>query len=255
MADRSLRVAALETEHVFGDAEGALSRLDEELSRIEDVDLVLLSECSLTGYVSQYGDFDLSRFAEPLDGPTTAELSQLALDHRIALASSFVERDGDDFYNAVVVHDAQGDRIAHYRKRHPWVPEVWATPGDRPLPLFDVRGVTLTIAVCFDVHFLEEESALELDQAEVLLFPSAWVNGPGPRDRRAAILPPLAKHHDLWIVNANWGRSLPRIAGQGCSKIVAPHGEVVAIADDAPAPHVVRFDIVLPEQPKSYLSR
>jgi predicted amidohydrolase len=204
---------------------------------------VLLSECALTGYVSPNGEFDLSVFAEPIDGPITAGLSQLAIDHGISLGASFVERLDDELFNAYVIHDPGGDRIVHYRKRHPWIPEAWATAGTEPLPRFEIGGMRCTLAVCFDVHFLAEESADELNWAEVLLFPSAWVNGDGPRDTRDRILPALARQFGLWIVNPNWGVSKPRVWGQGGSQIITPEGEIQAIAPRGLPPYRVEVSL------------
>ena len=98
-------------------------------------DLVLLPEASLRGYVSPDGDFDLAPFAEPLGGPTWRALSAMARRHGTNLVAPLVLAEGEHFYNAMVAFDRRGEPIFTYRKRHPWYPEVWATPGPEPAPI------------------------------------------------------------------------------------------------------------------------
>jgi predicted amidohydrolase len=191
-------------------------------------DLVLLPEASLDGYVSPRLDFDLTRFAEPLDGPAAAALAGLARAHRCAIAGPIIERDGDACFNAISVFGADGARVAHYRKRHPWIPETWATAGDAPPPLFEVGGARVTIAICYDVHFVADDAADMLRAADVLLFPSAWVDDGG--DARGEILPAIARRFDVGIVNANWGIGHPAVRGQGGSRVVRRDGVTVARA-------------------------
>ncbi|HEY1957361.1 MAG TPA: carbon-nitrogen hydrolase family protein [Polyangiaceae bacterium] len=209
-----MRLAALELPARFAGVAQQLALVDELLAA--PTDLALLPEASLTGYVSPQGDFDLARFAEPRDGPTARALADLAKRHRTRLVGPLVERAGNCLYNAMIGFDADGREFLHYRKRHPWYPETWATPGDAPHPVVEVEGLRVTIALCFDIQF-----ASELPPHDVLLFPSAWVE---KRDTRPALLRALGTH----VVNANWGVGEPRVAGQGNSCILHASGEVLA---------------------------
>ena len=227
-----MRVTSLELPAVHGDVDGQLGRVRRALSEDARTTLVLLPEAALTGYVSPRGDFDLSRFAEPRDGAIASALSGLAREFGVHLIGPVIERDGAARYNAMRGYAPDGSCFVHYRKRHPWYPEAWATPGEAPHPKFTVDGVTFTIAVCFDVHFLAEEAAAELEAADVLLFPSAWVEAD---DSRHVLLPALARRFDVAIVNANWGVGAPPVAGQGGSMIVDRGGAIVARALDGRA--------------------
>ena len=223
-----IHVCAVEMPARFDRRAEALRDVGRWLAAGPAPDLVLLPEASLDGYVSPRLDFDLTRFAESADGPAAASLAGLARAHGCTLAGPLVERDGDAFYNAVSVFGPDGARVAHYRKRHPWIPETWATPGDRPPPVFDVKGARVTIAICFDVHFVAGDAADALRAADVLLFPSAWVDDDG--DARAEILPELARRFDVGIVNANWGVGEPAVRGQGRSRVVRRDGSTLAVA-------------------------
>jgi 5-aminopentanamidase len=223
-----VRVCALELPARWNERAKVLADVDRVLSESPPASLVLLPEACLDGYISPRAECDLSPFAEGQDGPACRALSGLARKHACHLAGSFVERDGARCYNALAVFGPDGAVVARYRKRHPWFIEEWATPGDAPPPVFDVGGLRVTVAMCFDVHFLEEDAASQLREADVLLFPSAWVEEAA--DTRDTLLPELARAFDVAIVNANWGPGSPRIIGQGASRIVGRDGAVLARA-------------------------
>lgn len=223
-----MRVCAIELPARWNERAQALADVDRALSEAPPAPLVLLPEACLDGYMSPRAEFDLSPFAEAPDGPACQALSGLARKHGCHLAGSFVERDGPRCHNALAVFGPDGAVVARYRKRHPWVIEEWATPGDAPPPVFDVGGLRVTVAMCFDVHFLEEDAVSQLREADVLLFPSAWVEEAA--DQRDTLLPELARAFDVAIVNANWGPGTPRIQGQGASRIVGRDGKVLARA-------------------------
>jgi len=219
----SLRVAALELPARFDRVADNLELVASLLAR-GSCDLALLPEASLTGYVSPAGDFDLTRFAEARDGKTAQALAELAKKHDTHLVGPLIERDGASVYNAMIGFDQSGRDFLHYRKRHPWYPETWATPGDALHPVVLVGGVRVTIAICFDIHF-----AHDLPQADVLLFPSAWVEpaaerGAREEDMRGDLLPKVG----MYVVNANWGVGEPGVPGQGGSRILDAKGRLLA---------------------------
>ena len=222
-----MRVAALELPAAWDHRERQLAAVDALLTFGPDAELVLLPEASLTGYVSPDGDFDLSRWAEPRDGQTERALGLLAKKHRVHLVGPVIERAGDCVYNAMVAFGPDGAEVMRYRKRHPWYPETWATPGDDPHPVVTIGELRATIGICFDIHFMDSEAEESLKMADLLLFPSAWVEDP---DSRAATLSSLARRHGVAIANANWGAGSPRVAGQGATRIYSRDGSTVAEA-------------------------
>ncbi|MFO0629143.1 MAG: carbon-nitrogen hydrolase family protein [Polyangiales bacterium] len=225
----TLRVGALEIPYRHGAPDQMLRRLDDALAQTTGLDLVLPCEAALTGYVSRRGDFDLTRYAEPLDGTSVTAMRAMARAHGVALGVPWIERDGARCFNSYLVVDRDGEALAHYRKRRPWFPERWATPGDLGTPGFSLGGVRLTIAVCYDIHFVSRMAAAALAEADALLFPSSWVDD-GDDDLRDALLPRVARRHGVWVVNANWGEGAPVRYGVGLSRIVRPDGVEVARA-------------------------
>jgi predicted amidohydrolase len=246
-----LRVTVLELPATWGDPRAALASVTSELERGAATDLVLLPEASLTGYVSAEGTFDLAAFAEPIDGPTARAIAALARRHRVHLVAPLILAEGGLHYNAMVGFDRDGEPSFTYRKRHPWFPETWATAGPLTAPVVEIEGTRVTIAVCFDVHFLEEDAADALDAADLLLFPSAWVE---EEDSRPSIFAALARRHRIAIANANWSAGLVRIPGQGGSSIRNAAGEVLAgtsACTSSTSPRVMRADAIVGGEPRA----
>lgn len=220
-------MTALELPARWSAPKRALAQIDALLSSGPRTQLVLLPEASLTGYVSPQLDFDLTPFAQPLEGPIAQQLRALAMKHQTMLVGPLVERSPEGrLFNSQIGFDDTGARVLHYRKRHPWYPETWATPGQSAPPLVTLHGLTLTLAVCFDLHFLPDDAAEQLNAADLLLFSSAWV-GEG-EDALRPKLTALATRFELSVVNANWGHGTPGIRGQGGSVIIDSHGSVLA---------------------------
>ncbi|MEW5739504.1 MAG: carbon-nitrogen hydrolase family protein [Myxococcota bacterium] len=232
------RITLLELPARFDDVAGQLRRIDAALEEAGPGELVLLPELALTGYVSPSLDFDVSRFAEARTGKTADALAALAVKHACTLVGPLVERADGRLFNSLVGFGPSGEPWLHYRKRHPWMPETWATPGELPMPRVGWKGLTLTAAICFDVHFLAEEAPDVLQAADLLLFSSAWVE---EVDSRPALLGELARAFDLAIVNANWGPGRPRVPGQGRSMAIDRRGDIVAET----SPGQVRLDVAL----------
>lgn len=218
----------------YGEPLRALERVDAELRSFDaGGGLVLLPEQSLVGYVSPDGDFDLRPFAEPLDGPTARAVRELARTHRLTLVAPLVLADGSRVFNAMIVAGADGELVESYAKRHPWFPEQeWATPGQLPHPLFQLDGLRVSIAVCYDIHFLRFERTTRetLRSADLLLFPSAWVD---EHATRIPLLRRTARTFGVVIANANWSAGVVRLPGQGESCIVDAQGELLAVTGGA----------------------
>jgi 5-aminopentanamidase len=227
-----LHVTVVELPATWGEPERALAAVDALLASGARTDLVLLPEASLTGYVSPEGEVDPTAFAEERGGPTSRALGELAARHAAHVVGPLVlrergaSRERDHFYNAMVAFDPEGREVFTYKKRHPWFPETWARPGAAEAPVVEIRGVAVTIATCFDVHFLDDDAAATLARSDLLLFPSAWVDE--DEDGRAAILAAVAVRHAVFVANANWGPGEVCLPGQGGSSIFDPSGSALA---------------------------
>jgi N-carbamoylputrescine amidase len=127
--------------------------------------------------------FDLAR---PLEGhPTVEHFRALARELGVVLPVSLFERAGNAFFNSLVMVDADGAVLGHYRKSH--IPEgpgyhekFYFSPGDTGFKVFDTKIAKLGVAICWDQWFPEAARAMALLGAEILLYPTAI--GSEPQD-------------------------------------------------------------------------
>ncbi len=141
--------------------------------------IVLIQELFETPYFCKDHDprhFDL---AAPLDGhPAVEHFRALARELGVVLPVSVFERAGKSFFNSVVVVDADGRVLGHYRKSH--IPEgpgyhekYYFSPGDTGFRVFQSAFGRLGVAICWDQWFPEAARAMALQGAEMLLYPTA----------------------------------------------------------------------------------
>jgi predicted amidohydrolase len=221
-----MRLTVLELRASWNDAARVLDDI-AALVAIAPTDLVLVPEAAICGYVSPQRDFDLTPFAEPLDGSIARHCAAIAIRAGVHLVAPLVLREDAHVYNAMACFAPDGRVPFVYRKRHPWVPETWATPGPVEPPVVEICGRAVTIAICYDLQFVDDDMVAQLTAADVMLFASAWVERP---DSRPARLAELAQQFDLHIANANWAQGVVRVPGQGGSAVYAPDGTTLARA-------------------------
>lgn len=227
-----MRLALVEVAARYGAPDETADRIIAATQGLP-ADLVVLPECALSGYVDPQGGCDLAPFVEAaatlgedltLRASAIGSIARHARTLHTTWIAPLIERDARGrLFNSVVAIDPTGRVSARHRKRHPWFPELWATPGEEPFQVVSIAGREVMLAICFDVHFLEREAAAALRRAEVLVFPSAWVDE-GDHDLRGAIFDQLVRRFGLVVANANWGPGEPRIHGQGRSRIVRRDG-------------------------------
>src|SRR5512143_2644775 len=98
--------------------------LAKGLARIADAarggaHVVCLPELFQTQYFCQREDAALFDLAEPIPGPTTTQLSQLARQQAIVLVASLFEKRAPGVYhNTAAVFDIDGSLKGIYRKMH-----------------------------------------------------------------------------------------------------------------------------------------
>jgi N-carbamoylputrescine amidase len=189
--------------------------------------------------------FDLAR---PLEGhPTVEHFRALARELGVVLPVSLFERAGNAFFNSLVMVDADGAVLGHYRKSH--IPEgpgyhekFYFSPGDTGFKVFDTKIAKLGVAICWDQWFPEAARSMALLGAEILLYPTAI--GSEPQD--ASI--DSSGHWQRTMQGHAAANILPLVASNrigeeagekytmtfyGSSFIASHTGERVAVADRA----------------------
>ncbi|QEV64544.1 carbon-nitrogen hydrolase [Streptomyces spectabilis] len=172
-----MRTALLQSSGRPGSVAANLKVLDEAAARAAAAGarLLVTPEMFLTGYA--IGD-DVPRLAEPADGDAADAVAEIAVRHGLAVAYAYPERDGEQVYNAVQLIDADGTRLANYRKTHLFgcFERDHFTPGDRAVVQAELDGVRIGLMICYDVEFPENVRAHALAGTDLLLVPTAQMH-------------------------------------------------------------------------------
>lgn len=160
--------------------------------------------------------------AEPLDGPRTRALAELAGDLGIWLLPGTVCERGprDELFNTALAFSPEGRLVASYRKIFPWRPYEPYDPGDR-FVVFDVPGTgRFGFSVCYDAWFPEVARHLAWMGAEVIVNPVMTTTA--DREQEVVLARATAIVNQVYVVSVNAAGP----SGTGRSLVVDPEGRV-----------------------------
>jgi len=238
-----MKVGFVQNCPAFGEVQANLARLEALVDGVE-ADLLVLPELFATGYQFTSRAEALA-LAEPVPGgPTGERLQALAESVNAVLVAGIAERDGDAVYNSALVVGPQG-YIGKYRKAHLFDTEKQCfSPGDLPLPVFDIGPARVGLMICFDWRFPETARTLALKGADIIAHPANLVL---PHCPQAMITRCLENR--VFAITADRVGGEERLPGQpltfiGQSQVVSPDGEILHRASgDQEEVRVVEIDI------------
>ena len=112
------------------------------------------------------------------ESASVREMQRLAKAHRIAIPTSFFERDGQHYYNTLAMIGPDGAIMGTYRKSH--IPDgpgyeekYYFRPGNTGFRVWQVFGATIGVGVCWDQWYPECAREMALMGAEALFYPTA----------------------------------------------------------------------------------
>jgi N-carbamoylputrescine amidase len=160
------------------------ANLDKAVMRIREAaaqgaQVICLQELFRSPYFCQRQDPSLFDLAEPIPGPSTERLADVARANGVVVVASLFERRAPGVYhNTAAVLDGDGTLLGLYRKMH--IPDdplyfekYYFTPGDLGFRAFDTRYGRIGVLVCWDQWYPEAARLTALQGAEVLLYPTA----------------------------------------------------------------------------------
>ena len=182
-------------------------------------------------------DGTVERFAaeaQPLDGPFPRAVDAIAADEGLWIAYTLNERNPNGLpFNTAVITDSAGAQRAIYRKAH-----LFDAQGERESGRMAAGGALmeplaapfakLGLGICYDLRFPEVARAAALDGAQLMLFPAAWVSGPGKARQWETLLAARAIENGMFVAGA--GSVDPGRCGHSC--VFAPDGTPLATSDN-----------------------
>lgn len=220
----------------------ARAKIEEAAARGAQV--ICLQELYRAHYPCQSEDNANFELAEPIPGPTTETLGELAAARRIVIiAPVFERRAAGVYHNAAVVLDENGHIAGHYRKMHipddpGYYEKFYFTPGDLDFVAHRMTQANLGVLICWDQWFPEAARLTALAGAQILFYPTAigWTAEMSENTRR--------RMYDGWetiqrshaIANGVFVAAVNRVGTEGGiqfwggSFVCDPFGEVLARA-------------------------
>jgi N-carbamoylputrescine amidase len=141
--------------------------------------IVLPPELFAGPYFCKHEDEALFALAHPLDqSPSVMAMRKLARGLRVAIPTSFFEREGHHYYNSLAMIAPDGEIMGVYRKTH--IPDgpgyeekYYFRPGNAGFRVWDVFSARIGVGVCWDQWFPEPARIMALMGAELLFYPTA----------------------------------------------------------------------------------
>ncbi len=148
--------------------------------------IILLQELFETTYFCQDMIHERFALARPLaNNVAVKHFIPLARELGVVLPISVFERAGQNFFNTVMIIDADGAVLGHYRKSHipdgpGYAEKFYFSPGDTGFRVWETKHARIGVGICWDQWFPECARAMALMGAEILLYPTAI--GSEPQD-------------------------------------------------------------------------
>jgi len=160
--------------------------------------VVCLPELFRTQYFCQREDAALFDLAEPIPGPTTLRLCEVARQQKVTIVASLFEKRAIGVYhNTAAVIEEDGSLKGIYRKMH--IPDdplyyekFYFTPGDLGYQCFPTRHGNIGTLVCWDQWYPEGARLTAMKGAQVLFYPTAIGWHPDEKEQYGT------SQHDAW---------------------------------------------------------
>ncbi|MEA1943481.1 MAG: N-carbamoylputrescine amidase [Pseudomonadota bacterium] len=177
---RTISVAALQA--AFGEDMDANIATVTELVRDaagRGAQVILPPELFQGPYFCKVQDERFFATAYPaMEHPCVTAMAPLAAELGVVIPVSIYERDGPEYYNSMVMLDADGSALGIYRKSHipdgpGYMEKFYFRPGDTGFKVWDTKAGRIGVGVCWDQWFPEAARCMTMMGAEVLFYPTA----------------------------------------------------------------------------------
>lgn len=188
--------------------------------------VVALPEMFATGF-----SMDAVRFAEPLPGPGSDALAEIARANDVWVIGTGIESAEPRPFNVAFALSPKGELVASYRKIHPFSfsTENEHYQGGDSVGIFDLDGVKASLQICYDLRFPEPFRALSAAGAELVFVPANW---PTRRAMHWSTLLAARAIENMFVVcGINRAGRDPNVEYPGLSVIHDVRGELLAQGD------------------------
>lgn len=183
--DRKVNIGIVQT-NCSGNPEENFQKAIEGIKQAaaKGAQIVCLQELFRSLYFCDVEDYDNFNLAEPIPGPSTDALCEVAKENNVVIIASLFEKRAQGLYhNTTAVIDADGTYMGKYRKMHipddpGYYEKFYFTPGDLGFKVFETKYAKIGVLICWDQWYPEGARITSLMGAEILFYPTAigWHN-------------------------------------------------------------------------------
>ncbi len=226
------KIACVQMDVEIGNVAANRNRIIEKINQVaeQETELVVFPECALTGYCFDTLE-EAKPFAEIINGESANILAEACNQTGLHAVVGFIEKDGENFYNAAMLITPDGI-MGSYRKVHlPFLGvDRFLKPGDRPFNVFDTSLGKIGVNICYDINFPETPRVLKLAGAELYVLPTNWPTGAWRTPKFMLNARAQENHFAVAAVNRVGTERGWRFIGQ--SKIIDCMGDLIVEASE-----------------------
>ena len=167
---RTLRVAAVQMESENGQIEANLERATgfAESAARQGAKLIVFPEFMPTGYIFTKAIWDCG---EPREGPTVRWLEETSKRLGVWLGTSFLEAEGEDFFNTFVLTTPDGEEAGRVRKKTPAFAEAFFFEGEAGPHVIDTEIGLIGVGICYENQFAFIPQIMFSQSVDIILMP------------------------------------------------------------------------------------
>ncbi len=191
--------------------------------------------------------------AEPIPGPSTDWAAAKAREHGVFLhCGSLIERRGSHLHNTSVVFDRTGAEIARYSKIHLFdvklpdgleYSESEAITAGSEVVVCNCEGVTVGLAICYDLRFPQLFHAIADRGAQVILLAAAFTVPTGISHWEPLLRARAIENGCYVAACGQWGPYARGRQNYGHSMVVDPWGVVIAQCSEGTGNVITELDM------------
>lgn len=196
-------------------------------AHLSGVKILCFPELSMTGYCNRDVIYEL---AEPVPGPSANKLIAFAKNYNMTIMAGLAEFFQKKLYITHLVAFSNGS-LGVYRKLYLGPPEKKIFTSGNEVSVFHEPDLTYGVQLCYDAHFPELTTMMNIQGAEIIFVPHASPHGTSAQKLKSWMrhLPARAYDNSIFVVAFN-------ASGTNCAGLTFPP---ISLAFD-PSGHLIK---------------
>lgn len=217
------------------------SNINKVLKNIEEAanngaKLICFPELQFYRFFPQFSKTDVRDYAIDINSDIVKKLQELCKKYNVAIVPNFYLEENGDRYDASPFIDTDGkilgiSKMVHIVQAEQFYEQDYYTPSEEGFIVYDTSLGKIGIVICFDRHYPESIRSCALQNAELIIIPTANTKEE-PLEMFEWELKIPANQNSIFIAMCNRVGLEDNMNFAGESIVVNPNGETLVKADD-----------------------